>query len=82
MLQERVRQRATTKSSHRRRYRGSYPASPGRGAKSTLKDADAVTRDLLRKKRKRQLGHREHVRLYRDAWKGVMAALALAVPPQ
>jgi hypothetical protein len=52
------------------------------GLRTHLEDADAVTRDLLRRKRKRQLGHREHARLYRDAWKGVLAALAVATPEQ
>ena len=47
------------------------------GLRTHLDDADAVTRDLLRRKRKRRLGHREHVRLYREAWQAVLAALDL-----
>jgi hypothetical protein len=36
-------------------------------ARVAFEDADAVTCDLLRKKRRRGLGHVQHKRLYRDA---------------
>jgi hypothetical protein len=41
-------------------------------------DGDAVTRDLLRKKRKRDLGYREAKRLYRDSRDQILKLLALA----
>ena len=51
------------------------------GLRTHLDDADSVMRDLLRRKRRRRLSHREHRRLYREAWKSVIAALDVASPP-
>ena len=36
-------------------------------ARVAFDDADAVASDLLRKKRRRALGHLQHKKLYRDA---------------
>ena len=41
-------------------------------------DGDAVTRDLLRKKRKRDLGYREAKRLYRESRDQIVSLLAFA----
>ncbi len=38
-------------------------------------DADAVVADLLRPPRERELGHREHVRIYTEARKKIFATL-------
>jgi hypothetical protein len=46
-------------------------------------DADAVTSDLLRKKRRRALGHVQHKKLYRDARQKLIHALDhLLTPPE
>jgi hypothetical protein len=51
------------------------------GMESHLADLHAAVKDMLRKKRKRQLGHLEHKRIYREARQGVMAAIRHAMPP-
>jgi hypothetical protein len=43
-----------------------------------IKDQDALLRDLLRKKRKRDLGHRQAKRLYREAHDKLLNLLAAA----
>jgi hypothetical protein len=52
-----------------------------RGLRESLCDADVVTRDMLRPKRKRDLGpklHREH---YEGAWKQVEQSMKRAGAP-
>jgi hypothetical protein len=44
-------------------------------------DATAVTEDLLRRKRRRTLGHTEHRRLHREAKKTITHLLDYAYPP-
>jgi hypothetical protein len=44
-------------------------------------DAGAVTEDLLRPHRERDLGNREHARLYGDARAKLAALLSYADPP-
>ena len=46
-----------------------------------LDDADSVVKDMLRPKRKRRLGHKEHRRLYREAWEAVIQEIDGAMPP-
>lgn len=46
-----------------------------------LDDANGVALDLLRKPRRRDLGHREHARLHREAREKLVALLAYADPP-
>jgi hypothetical protein len=52
-------------------------------ARVAFDDADAVTSDLLRKKRRRALGHVQHRKLYRDARRKLVQILdELLAPPQ
>jgi hypothetical protein len=51
------------------------------GMQSHFDDLHAVVKDMMRPKRKRQLGFREHRRIYREARKGVLAAIRHAMPP-
>jgi len=51
------------------------------GLQTHLADMHAVVKDMMRPKRKRQLGLREHKRLYRDARKGVSEAIEHVMPP-
>lgn len=52
------------------------------GLESHVADLHAVVKDMLRPLRRRQLGHREHRRIYRDAHQGVVAAIKHAMPPE
>jgi hypothetical protein len=54
-------------------WRGWY-----REVRTALRDHEAVTKDLLRRKRKRDLGVREAKRLYRDASDTLAKLLAYA----
>jgi hypothetical protein len=49
-----------------------------REVRTAFRDHDAVTKDLLRRKRKRDLGHREAKRLYKDATDKLAKLLGLA----
>jgi hypothetical protein len=52
-------------------------------ARVAFDDADAVTCDLLRKKRRRALGHVQHKKLYRGARAKLRRILdALLAPPE
>ncbi len=48
---------------------------------ATWKDVDAVTQDMLRPARRRELGHCEHERRYREAAAKLAELLARAVSP-
>ena len=51
-------------------------------ARVAFDDADAVSCDMLRKKRRRALGHLQHKRLYRDARRKLTQILdELLAPP-
>jgi hypothetical protein len=50
------------------------------GLQTHLADMHAVVKDMMRPVRKRQLGLREHKRIYRDARKGVIEAIERAMP--
>ncbi len=45
-------------------------------------DLGGVVKDMLAKKRRRKLGHREHRRLFRDALDSILAAIEHAMPPE
>jgi hypothetical protein len=47
-----------------------------------LDDMDSVVKDMLAKKRHRNLGHRQHRRLYRESRDSVLAAIEHAMPPE
>jgi hypothetical protein len=52
-------------------------------ARVAFDDADAVACDLLRKKRRRALGHVQHKKLYRDARRKLVQILdALLAQPE
>ncbi|MFT3774830.1 MAG: hypothetical protein QM820_56500 [Minicystis sp.] len=46
-----------------------------------LDDIDAVTRDLLRPLRQRELGHLKHLELYDDGWSKIMRMMGRDLPP-
>jgi hypothetical protein len=52
------------------------------GLSSHLADLHAVVEDMQRPLRRRQLGLREHKRIYREAREGVIAAIEYAMPPE
>ncbi len=47
-----------------------------------LDDMDGAVKDRFAKRRKRRLGHKEHVRIYTDARDSVVAAIEYAMPPE
>ena len=49
--------------------------------RASLNDADAVTQDMLRPKRERELGHKLHTEHYAGAWHQVEQALEQAGAP-
>lgn len=49
--------------------------------RSSFADADAVTSDLLRPPRSRDLGPIQHTRLYTEARTSILQLLAHATPP-
>jgi len=45
-------------------------------------DMNGVAKDMLAPARKRELGHRQHRRMYRDAYRSVVAAIEQVMPPK
>ena len=52
-----------------------------RGMQTDLNQADGISRDMLRPKRKRELGHALHKQNYKEAWRGIVKAMAYAGAP-
>lgn len=52
------------------------------GLRLAWNDADAVTRDMLRPERRRELGQRLHAENYGEARKAIVAALEYATAPE
>ena len=51
------------------------------GLRVHVDDADSVVKDMLKPRRKRRLGHKEHCRLYREGWEAAIEAIDSAMPP-
>ena len=49
-----------------------------RGLRTDLIQSDGASRDMLRPKRKRELGHALHKDLYNEAWRGIVKAMEAA----
>jgi hypothetical protein len=52
-----------------------------RGMRTDLNQADGISRDMLRPERKRELGHALHKQNYKEAWRGIVQAMAYAGVP-
>jgi hypothetical protein len=50
------------------------------GLRVHLDDIDGVVKDMLARPRKRELGPKQHRRIYEDAREGVVAAIEHAMP--